>query len=332
MKAWGVAMVRNEADIIETFVRHNLTLLDGLAIVDHHSADATMAIVNALAREGLPLLMLASDAVGYAQQEVTSAAVRHTFAATGADFVFPLDADEFVKTPSRAHLTRALAALPPGGHGVMTWHTYMPDFAAPYRDAVASARAARRLAEEHFPHGKVVLSRHFLKTPRAVVTGGNHAVKPWPDAPAKDWDLHYRFAPRDLAVAHLPYRNGPQFIAKTVVKRLARVAAGRDWSADFDRREAYADIAAGRLIDAAYLRAATVNLNVARDRRVDAAAVALVDDPFIADFPLRHTPPEAADALPLVLAAVEEFARREAQARAARATTPSPATAHPRAP
>jgi hypothetical protein len=204
----------------------------------------------------------------------------------------------------------------------MTWHTYMPDFAAPYRNVVESARGARRLAEEHFPHGKVVVSRHFMDTPRAMLTGGNHAVRPWAGAPAKEWELHYRFAPRDLAIAHLPYRNGPQFIAKTVVKRLARVAAGRDWSADYDRREAYADIAAGRPVDAKYLRAATVNLNVAQDRRVDPASVALVDDPFLADFPLRYTPPEAADALPLVLAAVEEFAHREAQARAVAGNAP----------
>lgn len=322
MSVWGVAMVRNEADIIEAFVRHNLTLLDGLTIVDHRSADATLAIVEALAREGLPLRLLRSDSVAYAQQEVTSAAVRQTFAATAADFVFPLDADEFVKTPSRAHLRRALAALPPGGHGVMTWHTYLPDFVAPYRNVVASARSARRLAEELFPHGKVVVSRHFVDTPRAVLTGGNHAVKPWSDAPASSWDLHYRFAPRDLAIAHLPYRNSVQFVAKTVIKRLARVAAGRDWSAAFDRREAYDDIAAGRPIDASYLRAATVNLNVALERRRDADSVALVDDPFIADVVLRYTPPEPADALPLVIAAVEEFARREAKARAAAETVP----------
>ena len=34
-KRVGLSMVRNESDVIETFIRHNLTLLDELHIVDH---------------------------------------------------------------------------------------------------------------------------------------------------------------------------------------------------------------------------------------------------------------------------------------------------------
>jgi hypothetical protein len=44
----GAAHVRNEADIVEAFVRHNLVLLDGIAIVDHASVDATPDILRAL--------------------------------------------------------------------------------------------------------------------------------------------------------------------------------------------------------------------------------------------------------------------------------------------
>ena len=55
MRLWGVAMVRNEADVIEAFVRHNLCVLDGLAIVDHGSFDGTAEILANLRREGLPL-------------------------------------------------------------------------------------------------------------------------------------------------------------------------------------------------------------------------------------------------------------------------------------
>ena len=34
-------MVRNEADIVEAFVRHNLRVLDAMLVVDHGSTDAT---------------------------------------------------------------------------------------------------------------------------------------------------------------------------------------------------------------------------------------------------------------------------------------------------
>lgn len=44
-KRVGLSMVRNESDVIETFIRHNLTLLDELHIVDHNSSDNTREIL-----------------------------------------------------------------------------------------------------------------------------------------------------------------------------------------------------------------------------------------------------------------------------------------------
>jgi len=48
MKLVGVVMAKNEADVIEAFVRHNLRFLDRLLIIDHQSSDATANIVMAL--------------------------------------------------------------------------------------------------------------------------------------------------------------------------------------------------------------------------------------------------------------------------------------------
>ena len=57
MRIVGVAMVRNEADIVEAFVRHNLTQVDALTVVDHGSTDGTSEILAALVAEGLPLAL-----------------------------------------------------------------------------------------------------------------------------------------------------------------------------------------------------------------------------------------------------------------------------------
>ncbi len=128
-------MVRNESDIIEAFVRHNLTRLDGLFIVDHGSADDTVRILASLAREGLPVSVLANTMPGYAQVEITTLLVRHAFARTPADFVFPLDADEFIKTPSRACMEAALSTIPPRTHGLMIEDPFLADFALRYTPA-----------------------------------------------------------------------------------------------------------------------------------------------------------------------------------------------------
>src|SRR6266567_760374 len=45
MKLFGAAMLRNEADVVESFVRHNLSLLDGLLVVARAFADTADAVI-----------------------------------------------------------------------------------------------------------------------------------------------------------------------------------------------------------------------------------------------------------------------------------------------
>ena len=51
----GVGMVKNEADVVETSIRHNLRFLDEMIVLDHDSTDATPTILSSLVDEGLPL-------------------------------------------------------------------------------------------------------------------------------------------------------------------------------------------------------------------------------------------------------------------------------------
>ena len=53
----GLAMVRNEADVIEWWIRYNLRVLDCLRVVDHQSLDNTVEILEALRDEGLPIVL-----------------------------------------------------------------------------------------------------------------------------------------------------------------------------------------------------------------------------------------------------------------------------------
>src|SRR6185312_14137688 len=104
VKFWGVAMVRDEADIVESFVRHNLTVLDGLSIVDHGSSDGTGEILAALAAEGLPVRTTVDTSSDFRQSAVVTRLAREVLAACNPDYLFLLDADEFLKVPSRARL------------------------------------------------------------------------------------------------------------------------------------------------------------------------------------------------------------------------------------
>ena len=315
LRLWGVSMVRNEADIIEPFVRHNLTILDGLAIVDHGSYDATLAILDRLARERLPLVVYENDMPGYLQEHITTSAVRRTLSELGADFVFPLDADEFLKVPSRVELERGLRAIPPGMHGLLRWLTYVPRFDAPEADPVGLLRGAKRLATERHVFHKAIVSRHLLATPDALLSEGNHYVAPRAHAPAHESGPHARMREHVAAIAHVPIRSAAQLVAKVAIKKLGRVAASADWKPDAASQTAYAAVRAGRELDVPALVEHAVNWSVPRGAWIAAESVSLVDDPFLAPIELRYTPSSAADPLPLVLAATERIVRRLAPAR-----------------
>ena len=105
-------MVRNEADLIEAFVRHHVERVDALYLVDHRSEDGTRDILRALVAEGLPLSVQLDDHPAQRQAEIVTALARQAFA-SGADVVFPLDANEFLKLPDRAVFERWLARVPP---------------------------------------------------------------------------------------------------------------------------------------------------------------------------------------------------------------------------
>jgi hypothetical protein len=93
MKVVGLYLVRNEIDIIELNLRYHLaTVLDEAMVVDNGSTDGTLELVTRLAGE-LPL-MVASEPGGYAQSELVTRMARQASRA-GADWLLPVDADEF---------------------------------------------------------------------------------------------------------------------------------------------------------------------------------------------------------------------------------------------
>jgi hypothetical protein len=308
MKLWGVAMVRNEADIIEAFVRHNLTALDGLTVIDHRSTDETPRILEALRAEGLSLVIASERRVGYCQDEVMTDAVRAALTATGADFVFALDADEFVRVHVRELLERVLGGLPPRMHAALRWQTFVPDFVAPAGDLVAIARHAKRLETERHGAFKVIVARHFLDTPDAFIVEGNHSVLPRRGMPKGTTAPQAAISAEVAALAHLPIRSRQQFVAKVAIMWLARMATGYTYSADLQIVAAYNAIRNGERLTDEFLLDQAVNWTVTSGRRLPADQVSLVHDPFIAPIALRYTPSSASDPLTHVLGAAEEMA------------------------
>jgi Glycosyl transferase family 2 len=315
MKFHGIAMVRNEADVIEIFVRHNLTVLDNLTVVDHGSVDATPSILAALASEGLPLEVTRETSLEFRQSDVVSREVRRILTTTGADFVFLLDADEFLKVPSRLRLEAALASMPSEMHAVQEWHTYVPDFTRPL-DPVALIRSARKVVPASGGGRKAIVSRHFLDSPMLVVEGNHYLQKRLGTDGDPDVE-HFPLSPEESALAHVPIRSAAQFSAKVAVRWLACLMQPDRLHQllSYQWRKAYGDLLAGAAVTPDLLAGTALTPEKLTQLAVtcglpEAEQVVerfhLVDEPFLADvkiaYPARANPfalvPQIAGRLP----------------------------------
>ena len=102
LKLVGIGTVKNEADIIESFVRHNLERLDALVVIDDGSVDGTKEILLSLEAEGLNLVTLEWDgSAGYEQSVKLSELLLVVISRGEFDWIFPLDADEAIDCGSQ---------------------------------------------------------------------------------------------------------------------------------------------------------------------------------------------------------------------------------------
>lgn len=223
MKIVGISMIRNDADIVEPFVRHTLRVLDHLFVIVHAPQDGTGEILEALHAEGLPMTLVEYAEPAFLQGEGLTWLARQAHAALRADFLFPLDADEFVLPADRAAIESALSVLPVGAPGArIRLRTFVPTTEDP-ADEPNPLRRIRCRPRTEPRVDKVVLAAAFAADPTLVLDHGNHGLlriggpaAPLPLPPLKD-----------LALAHYPVRSAAQLTNKTIVGYLAHLAAGR---------------------------------------------------------------------------------------------------------
>ncbi|CAM5207054.1 hypothetical protein J5TS1_05520 [Bacillus licheniformis] len=67
-------MVKNEADIIEVFIRYNLKFLDHMFISINRPNDETRTILQNLLNEGLPITLWEDDDPSFEQNKKTTEA------------------------------------------------------------------------------------------------------------------------------------------------------------------------------------------------------------------------------------------------------------------
>lgn len=239
-----LSMVRDEADVIESFVRHHAAVADAICIIDHASIDGTSEILAALVDEGLPLTVLRYDGVAQVQSELLTELMATVFD-EGADLVLPLDADEFLWPEEGRTLSDVRADLQRlAVDKVYAWPWVRCCFIHPAeeRDRLLPARPALRAIAPDVLQ-KIVIGRTAFETTHCRIAQGNH------HALIETKQGISRLVPQKLGgafLAHFPWRSAEQAAAKAATGWLANVAKySRQTTKAFHWRDGFFRVLAG---------------------------------------------------------------------------------------
>jgi hypothetical protein len=219
MKLVAVSVVKNEADMIEAFVRHTAAYVDQHLIFDHDSTDGTREILFELVREGLPLKLFTGDAVANLQQNRSNHLARRAFESEGADWVLPLDADEILVVRDRRELERLFTNSRVDQPVSVCLRNYSP---TPI-DAVAELNPVLRIQHRQRGPGstnKVFVPRQLGLRTDVAAGKGNHAlycgaqILPAATLP-------------DVWLAHFALRGPHQQVLRVVTAELQKLSRGQ---------------------------------------------------------------------------------------------------------
>ena len=208
MKIAAISIVKDEADIIEAFVRHTIAFVDRLYIVDDTSSDNTPLILRKLSEETSSVVVIDDNWNGAFHQSARTTKLMKIANENDAwDVIFALDADEMIAAPSRSVVEAEIATIPPGMAGGFDELPYCihpsdnPDTIDPL--------VRIRHAATNSPWGifKSFATAELLKRDELSFSEGNHRVR-YKDINIESWRL------QSVSLAHFAVRSFDQLIMK----------------------------------------------------------------------------------------------------------------------
>jgi len=223
MKSAVISIVRNEADIIELFVRYHAIIFDHVFIIDHLSKDGTSDILAALVKEGLPLTVTQSTSFYHAQGEAMTSLLKEVREKHKPSVLMAIDADEFVVGDIR----QAAHDLPKNYPCTLSalWWNYAP----------TKEDNFHILRDICYRNKHINPNQHKTMIPGPILDMNTHMREGCHEVYLGDGVLRMVISPH-LHLAHFPIRSADQFMKKALVGWTAKLAnpANRglrpDWS------------------------------------------------------------------------------------------------------
>lgn len=211
MKIVSITWARNEVDILESFVRHNASIVDRMVIVLHRTKDNSSTILEMLREEGMAIDIRTEEHPLHHQTEVLTALMHDLAQNDAPDWILPLDADEFLISPENADPREKLEKLDRTTPHLLCWRTYVPT----ERDSPTEPDPVRRIifrkSCEEPPFSKVLIPGTLAADDNVCLAPGNHSIlrhTPEGKIPVSAMPASH------LALAHFPVRSESQLRRK----------------------------------------------------------------------------------------------------------------------
>lgn len=207
-KIAAISMVKDEADIIELFIKINAKFIDHFFIVDHSSTDKTLDILVKLKNSGFPITVLTYTEIQYNQVFVTNSLLKIATDSDEYEFIIPLDADEFIYNPNKEDLLETLRSeISTDSCGLMKWVNYAPISNDYFSFENPLFHLFRKRSSEPIQFYKVIIPNELAKI--GSTTMGNHQFLI--NGNNSNYSLVTPF------LQHCPVRSSEQIIAKSII-------------------------------------------------------------------------------------------------------------------
>ncbi len=170
-----ITQVRNEMDIIKPFINHIDALFDRVYLIDHQSVDGTRELLKQTVeqRPGWRFYSLESKTK---IQTATANLILHEAFADGVDFLFFLDADEFVEVNTREDLENELNSWKDHSKiGTLRWKNCISET---FLNNEFTFQSALWVPQEESAFEKVIIPKELYadSAGKIAVSNGNHMV------------------------------------------------------------------------------------------------------------------------------------------------------------
>ncbi|WP_216828241.1 glycosyltransferase family 2 protein [Alkalihalobacterium elongatum] len=205
-KVFLISMVKNEADIIESFIRYHQYIFDGMVILDNNSTDNTVPILEKLITEGFSLELIRDKSMEFIKGKKTTDLLYSTFKKYNPDIIFLLDADEFLIC-NNGNPRDIINVLDLNKVYYLNRFNYIPDTSDNHQELFIPKRIVNTTGDINSP--KVFFTRTIVEKYAPNIRQGNHDILSGIKVEREKL--------KNLFIAHFPIRSIEQAKLKTAI-------------------------------------------------------------------------------------------------------------------